>query len=74
MLKDNLKAVRLDVRTGNPQPIQLFDLNKDPSESRDIAAEHPELVAEMAGYMDESHEPLDFMSLFKMDVSADTPF
>ena len=74
VLKDNLKAVRLDVRTGNPQPIQLFDLNKDPSESRDIAAEHPELVTEMAGYMDESHEPLDFMSLFKMDVSADTPF
>lgn len=74
VLKDNFKAVKLDVRTGNPKPIELYDLSNDPGELNDIAANHPEIVEAMQRRMDQSHTPLSFMSLFEMDVSADTPF
>ena len=73
-MKDNFKAVKLDVRTGNPKPIELYDLSNDPGELNDIAANHPEIVEAMQRRMDQSHTPLSFMSLFEMDVSADTPF
>jgi len=74
VLKDRYKAVRLDVRTGNPQSTQLYDINQDPGEDNNIAAEYPEVVTELEKYMDDAHQPLEFMSLFKMDVSADTPY
>ncbi|MET0683407.1 MAG: arylsulfatase [Casimicrobiaceae bacterium] len=32
-----------------PQPWELYDLSKDRSELRDLAARHPDLVAELAG-------------------------
>ena len=74
VIKDNYKAVRLDVRTGNPKPIELYNLNTDPGEQENIADQHPELVEQMKGYMEEAHEPLDFISLFKDETNADTPF
>jgi arylsulfatase A-like enzyme len=37
----------------NPIPFQLFDLAADPFEMKDVAAQHPEVVAQMrAGYED----------------------
>jgi arylsulfatase A len=48
------KAVRQPMLTG---PIELYDLENDPGEQRDVAAEHPEIVARLRAYMDEAHTP-----------------
>jgi arylsulfatase A len=41
------KAVSL----GTKLPIELFDLKDDPSETRDVAAEHPDVVKKMEDYL-----------------------
>lgn len=35
--------------------IEVYDLEKDPTEDHDLASKHPELVAKALKYMDESH-------------------
>jgi hypothetical protein len=41
------------VRTGDPaKPMMLFDLETDPSEQRDVAAEHPEVVQRLKAVFD----------------------
>ena len=37
--------------------IELYDLSSDLGESRNVAAQHPEVVKRMAEYMKESHFP-----------------
>ena len=49
--KDNWKAVRLRVRNNPDAPIELYDLSVDIGETNDIAAEHPDIVAEMRHIM-----------------------
>jgi arylsulfatase A-like enzyme len=49
----NWKAVR-PPRGG---AVELYDLGVDPSESRNLAAEKPELVKRAEGYMKEAHTP-----------------
>lgn len=39
------------LRPGPKQPLQLFDLNGDPAEERDVAASHPDLVARFETYL-----------------------
>lgn len=41
------KAVRL----GTKQPIELYDLKSDPTESRNVAGQHPDVVARFADYL-----------------------
>ena len=41
------KALRL--KTG--APLELYDLDSDPSEERDVAASHPEIVAKVEAYL-----------------------
>ncbi len=48
------KAVRMPMITGQ---IQLYNLNADPGELHDVAAEHPDVVAKAAEYMKEAHVP-----------------
>ena len=53
------------VRKGNWKAVQptrksdweLYDLESDVSESHDVAAEHPELVAELVAFAKKSHQP-----------------
>jgi hypothetical protein len=48
------KAVRSKAH-GNPDgPIELYDLQKDPTESTDVAAKHPGVVARIDDFMRES--------------------
>ena len=35
--------------------MELFNLADDPRESRDVAAEHPEIVERMWSFIDSSH-------------------
>jgi arylsulfatase len=66
--KDHDRAVRLgkwkgilrgwkkwNNRTGR---IELYDLSKDPGESKDLAAANPEIVAKIKKIMEEAHTPL----------------
>ena len=41
------------VRTGDPaKPMMLFDLENDPSEQHDVAAQHPDVVQRLKAYFD----------------------
>lgn len=54
------KAIQLNtLRSNKAKPLvtELYDLEKDPSETTNVAAEHPDIVSEMIGWMDESHVP-----------------
>ena len=37
-------------------PGQLYDLEKDPGETRNLYFEHPEVVAELKGLLEEAKE------------------
>lgn len=39
-----------------PRPMQLFDLANDPGEQKDVAAEHPDIVARLKNLYDEVNE------------------
>ena len=45
------------VLTGvEPKPMQLFDLESDPAEQADVAAQHPDVVAELKALYDEMNK------------------
>ena len=55
--KGNWKAVRLDVHEkGFHDDIELYNLMDDPSESDDIADNHPDIVEQMKTIMKQEHE------------------
>ena len=54
---DNWKGVRLNVNKKADGPIELYDLEKDPGETNNIAQEHPEIISRIAEIMDEAHTP-----------------
>lgn len=45
------KAVRKDLRKNPDAPLELYDLAKDPHETRDVAKEHPDLARELGARM-----------------------
>ena len=51
----NWKGVRLNVNQNKNAPIELYDLDKDPSESLNIADKHPKIVRKIAKIMDKAH-------------------
>jgi arylsulfatase A-like enzyme len=48
------KAIRMPMLTG---PIQLYNLNADPGELHDVAADHPDIVAKAQADMQQAHVP-----------------
>jgi arylsulfatase A len=51
------KAVRRGLKKNPDAPIQLYNLKDDIAESKDVAAENPEVVAKAAKLMKEAHVP-----------------
>lgn len=51
------KGIRVDLLNDPDAPVQLYNLEKDPAESRDVAALHPEVVARIRAIMETSHRP-----------------
>jgi arylsulfatase A len=49
------KAVRLDVQTQPDRPLQLYHLPSDVGETRDLAAQHPKIVARLRQLMRDAH-------------------
>ena len=60
MRTERWKAIRQNMsKKENPDPlkIELYDLAADPSESKDVSAEHPEVVADFAAKMKTARVP-----------------
>lgn len=55
--KGNWKAVQIAGNSGDGQ-IELYNLKEDPGETKNIADQHSEIVANMERLMDEAHIPL----------------
>ena len=49
------KGVRLNVRTDADAPLELYDLNADIGETVDIAATNPDVVSQIARFMEQAH-------------------
>jgi len=45
------------VRNGPGQPLELYDLARDPGETRDVAAEHPDVVRQLDAILQREHVP-----------------
>jgi arylsulfatase len=68
------KAVRRDILKKSPAnhgtdlpPIELYDLATDPTESRNVAADRPEVVARIAEIMKTDHTPSDVFRMKPLD-------
>ena len=51
ILKDEWKAIRLNVSKNRNAPIELYNLKNDPKEKENLAASYPEKIQEMATLM-----------------------
>ncbi|WP_119078816.1 arylsulfatase [Chitinophaga alhagiae] len=49
------KAVRLQVKKDPNGPLELYDLQQDPGEKNNVAAQHPDIIKKMDGYMRAAH-------------------
>jgi len=56
------KAVRLNMKTVADPPVQLYNLRTDPTESTDVAAQHPAVAQRLKALMQQAHVP---SSIFK---------
>src|SRR5690606_918756 len=51
------KAVRIGIRADSAAPLELYDVVADPSESANLAAEHPQVVADLWARMRQARVP-----------------
>lgn len=68
----NWKAVRQRLNPGpkqklKPGSVELYDLQKDPQETRDVAAEHPAIVARLTRRMREQHTRSELFPIRALD-------
>lgn len=61
------KAIRRNLGKHHQAPIQLYNLKTDVAESKDVAAEHPELVNWFAQQMSEARQPSPIYSFPALD-------
>lgn len=50
------KGIRLDAKKKPDAPLTLYNLREDPTETTDVAARHPDIVAQLAQMMDNAHQ------------------
>lgn len=55
VMRDNWKVVQRNVATDDPLPLELYNLATDEAEQRDVAAQNPDIVAELRQLMDNAH-------------------
>lgn len=59
----NWKGVRVGIKKDPAAPVELYDLASDPGETTDVAAAHPEVVAQIRTYMQQAHTESDTWKL-----------
>ena len=64
------KAVREGVMLDAAVPYSLYDLEADPAETTDVAAQHPAVTKRLARFAAESHEPSPRAPLFPSERQA----
>lgn len=57
VLKGKWKGIRLNTHRKPDGPIALYDVTKDIEERKNVAAQHPDIVSDMARIMKEAHTP-----------------
>lgn len=63
---ERFKGVRTHLREGN-RTVQLYDLDNDPGEMRDVAAQHPGVVARVEAIMREARQPSTLFPIPALD-------
>ena len=71
----NWKAVRQNLNPRpkqplNPGPVELYDLGADPHESKDVAAEHPDIVAKLSKLLTEQHRASEVFPIRALDAHS----
>lgn len=66
MGRGRYKAIRPNLRRGG-LAIELYDLNTDPGESNNIAADHPDLVKRAGEIMQREHRPSELFPIKALD-------
>ena len=61
------KAVRQNMSKGNLE-IELYNIDQDISETNDVAAEHPDMVAKLAKQMEAVRSPSKIFPLIPLDA------
>jgi arylsulfatase A-like enzyme len=52
----NWKAIKLNVSTSKEEPIELYDIVKDPSEKINVANQNTDIVKKMEAFIREAHQ------------------
>ena len=60
------KGVRTGLRKGD-LTVQLYDLESDPAEAKNVSADHPEILEKIVGLMASEHEPSTVFPLATID-------
>lgn len=61
------KAIRQEIKKGNME-VELYNIDEDISESHDVAAEHPDLVAKLTAQMSQVRTPSAIFPLFPREA------
>jgi arylsulfatase A len=65
ILKDKWKLILYKTNTDLDPRLELFDLSRDKSETKNVASQHPEVVSDLRKLMDSARTPAE-NSQFKL--------
>jgi arylsulfatase A-like enzyme len=69
--KGRWKAIRLEVRNDPNGPLELYDLQADPQEKKNIASQHPDIVRQMEKIMRQARTESDVFLFSQSPYRAD---